>query len=130
MLYQHPRVDAKIGGQQFFKYFLQDTYQLLKKQHLQWRRTCLPDTQRTAHSLFRILTQKAAPSLNHEDATNPAGNTLISALKPRPSRVKVTRHRKNPETVTGWEETKEPRSLNAMWSTTGLHPGSEKMTLM
>lgn len=71
----------KLVGNSFSNNFLQDTYQLLKKQHLQWRRTCLPDTQRTAHSLFSILTQKAAPSLNHEDATNPAGNTLISALE-------------------------------------------------
>lgn len=62
-------MDAKIGGQQFFRQF--------PARHLSV-------TEETAsavetHSPYSILAQKAAPSLNHEDA-KPAGNTLISTL--------------------------------------------------
>lgn len=74
-------MDAKIGGQQFFKQFPARRLSITEETASAVETDLSPDAQRTAHSLCSILTQKAAPSLNHEDATNPAGNTLISTLK-------------------------------------------------
>lgn len=72
LLYQHPRVDAKIGGQQFFKQF-PARHLSITEETASAAETDLSPWHREQH-IPRC--SKAASSLNHEEASNPAGNTL------------------------------------------------------